>query len=171
MYKVGDLVLYGNNGVCQITDIVMMKAFEKDDKQPFYVLKLLHQKCTIFAPVNSTKVFMRPIISKAEAERLIDMIPTLRVEAYHNRALHELAEHYKASLSTHDCTDLIELTMSIYAKKQFAEQQKRKIGVVDEKFMKKAEDLLFSELSAALGIPKDKVPEYIAERVNEKMED
>ncbi|MEA4920328.1 MAG: CarD family transcriptional regulator [Clostridiaceae bacterium] len=171
MYKIGDLVVYGNNGVCKIIDIVMMKAVKKDVKQPFYVLALLHQKCTIFAPVNSTKVFMRPIISKTEAERLIDLIPTLRVEAYHNRALHELSEHYKASLSTHDCADLIELTLSIYAKKQSAELQKRKIGVVDEKFMKKAEDLLFSELSAALGISKDKVQEYIAERVNDKLED
>ena len=99
------------------------------------------------------------------------MIPAIRVEAYHNRDLNQLAEHYKASLSTHDCSDLIELSMSIYAKKQFAEQQKRKFGVVDEKFMKRAEDLLFGELAAALNIPKDQVPEYIAERVEEKRRD
>lgn len=171
MYQVGDLILYGSTGVCKVADITTQELAGKDKKQLFYVLEPLYQNCTIFTPVNTTKIFMRPIISKDEAERLIDMIPAIRAEAYHNRALNQLAEHYKAALITHDCSDLIELSMSIYAKKQFAEQQKRKFGVVDEKFMKRAEDLLFGELAAALNIPKDQVPEYIAERVEEKRRD
>lgn len=56
--------------------------------------------------------------------------------------------------------------MSIYAKKQCAEQQSLKLGQVDEKFMKRAEELLFGELSGSLGIPRDKVQEYIASRVD-----
>ena len=171
MYQVGDLILYGSTGVCKVADITTQELAGKDKKQLFYVLEPLYQNCTIFTPVITTKIFMRPIISKDEAERLIDMIPAIRVEAYHNRDLNQLAEHYKASLSTHDCSDLIELSMSIYAKKQFVEQQKRKFGAVDEKFMKRAEDLLFGELAAALNIPKDQVPEYIAERVEEKRRD
>jgi len=171
MYQVGDLILYGSTGVCKVADITTQELAGKDKKQLFYVLEPLYQNCTIFTPVNTTKIFMRPIISKGEAERLIDMIPAIRAEAYHNRALNQLAEHYKASLSTHDCSDLIELSMSIYAKKQFAEQQKRKFGAVDEKFMKRAEELLFGELAAALDIPKEKVPEYITEKVEEKRRD
>lgn len=31
--------------------------------------------------------------------------------------------------------------------------------------MKRAEDLLFRELAAALGIPREEVPDYIARRV------
>ncbi|HBN86195.1 MAG TPA: hypothetical protein DDZ89_20420, partial [Clostridiales bacterium] len=81
------------------------------------------------------------------------------------------AEHYKMALNTHNCLDLIELSMSIYAKKQFVEQQKRKFGAVDEKYLKCAEGLLFGELAAALNIPKDKVPKYIAERVDKKRRD
>jgi CarD family transcriptional regulator len=55
--------------------------------------------------------------------------------------------------------------MSIYTKKQIVEQQNRKFGQIDKKFMEQAEELLFSEFSIALGIPKDKVQEYIASRV------
>ena len=61
--------------------------------------------------------------------------------------------------------------MSLRAKKQGLEQQKRKFGAVDERFMKRAEELLFGELAAALDIPKDRVPEYIADRVSEKRSD
>ena len=56
--------------------------------------------------------------------------------------------------------------MSIYAKKQMVEEQKKKFGSVDERFMKKAEELLFGELSAVLGIPRSEVSKYIASRVD-----
>lgn len=57
--------------------------------------------------------------------------------------------------------------MSIYNKKQFLEQQKKKFGKVDERFMKIAEEMLYGELSVALDIPKEKVQEYIALRVKD----
>jgi CarD family transcriptional regulator len=56
--------------------------------------------------------------------------------------------------------------MSIYAKKQTLEQQNHKVGQIDEKYLKQAEDLLYSEFSLSLGIPQRKVPEYIAARVD-----
>ena len=148
-------------------DITTRNLPNVDKNQLFYVLKPLYQECTISAPVGSTKVFMRPIISKQEAERLIDMIPTISAQAYQNSVLRQLTEHYEESFKNHDCADLIELTMSIYAKKQIAAEQKKKFGAVDERFMKKAEELLFGEFAAALGISKDEVPEYIAERIKE----
>lgn len=167
MYKIGDLILYGNTGVCKITDITTRDLPNVDKNRLFYVLKPLYQECIISAPVDSTKVFMRPIITKQEAEKLIDMIPTISAQAYQNSVLRQLTEHYEESFKTHDCADLIELTMSIYAKKQIAIQQKKKFGAVDERFMKRAEELLFGELAAALGISKDDVPGYISERVTD----
>ncbi len=43
--------------------------------------------------------------------------------------------------------------MSIYAKKQDLEAHKRKVGALDQRFMKRAEDLLFGELAAGPGHP------------------
>lgn len=165
MYQIDDLIFYENTGVCRITNISAQRLQGADESRLYYTLKPLYQECVIHTPVNNTKVFMRPVISKDEAERLIGMIPSIQAEPYHNKAVGQLTEHYGASIKTHECVDLIELTMSIYAKKQEIESQKRKFSVVDERFMKRAEDLLFGELSAALGIPKDQVPEYIASRV------
>jgi CarD family transcriptional regulator len=170
MYKIGDFIHYGNTGVCKVTDIVTHELPRVDKDQLFYVLKPLHQSCIISTPVNTKKVFMRPIISKAEAERLIDMIPSIPAKAYHNHSIQLLSEHYETALKSHDCADLIKLGKSIHAKKQEVEQQNRKFGVVDERFMKRAEELLFGELAVALGIPKDKVPDYIAEKVHGEME-
>ena len=59
--------------------------------------------------------------------------------------------------------------MSLYAKKKKTEAQKRKFGAIDERYMKRAEDLLFGELSAALEIPKGDVRQYIHDRLQGKL--
>jgi len=161
LYQVGDLIIYGGTGVCEVIDI----SQELDKEQEFYVLKPLYQSCIISTPVNTTKVLMRPIISRDEAKQLVETIPSIQAEAYHNNDLRQLEGHYKDSIKACDCMELLELSMSIYEKKQDAKQQKRKLGIVDERYMKRAEELLFGELSAALGIPKSEVSEYIFARV------
>ena len=162
MYQTGDLILYGRTGVCRVEDITKVKQRGSAEEQSYYVLKPLYQNCNITTPVENTRVYSRPIISREEAESVIASIPTVKPEAYHNRNLNQLREYYKSRMETYNCLDLIELTMSLYVKKREAEAQKRKFGAVDERFMKEAEDLLFGELAAALGIARDEVRGYIA---------
>lgn len=165
MYQVGDWIFYGNVGACKVTDIRKMKVPGIDREHLYYTLQPLEDSCCISTPADTGKVFMRPLISKEEAESLITAIPQFDAEAYHNPVLRQLSEHYETVLDTHDCRELIRLTMSIYIKRQEAVESKRKLGAVDERFMKKAEDLAYGELAVALGIEKKKVPEYIAERI------
>ena len=106
--------------------------------------------------------------SPEEARALVDSIPTVDAEPYYNSALRQLQEYYDAKLNTHRCEDLIELTMSLHRKKMKTLEQKRKFGAIDERYMKRAEDLLFGELAAALDIPKDGVRQYIGDRLTAK---
>ena len=168
MYQVGDWIVYGNTGVCRVVAIKTVDSSWIGGDRLCYVLEPLSQSYTISTPVTNKKVFTRPVISKKEAERLVDQIPLIEARAYHSSRVQELAEHYKSFVATHDCADLIELTMSLYAKKQQVGEQKSKFGAIDQKFMKQAEDLLFDELSVALGISRETVPEYIASRVGDR---
>ena len=104
-------------------------------------------------------------IDNTDVEELIDLIPSIRAEAYHGPTLQALSQHYQSAVRTHDCRDLLELMMSIYAKRQQAEAQKRRLGMVDERFMKQAERMLYGEFSVALGIPFEAVQPYIAQRI------
>lgn len=167
MYKTGELVQYGSTGVCRISEIKEVDDSENGKKQ-FYVLKPLYQRCVISTPVNNKKVYMRPIISKEKAEKLIDSIPSIEAEEYHSHITRELTEHYEASFQSHNCEDLLEMTMSIYSKKNTMTQQKKKIGIIDERFLKRGEALLFGEFAAALGIPFEDVADYIAERIEKR---
>lgn len=165
MYQIGDLIVYGSTGVCRVEAVETPRHRPGEEERQYYLLRPLYQDGTIRIPID-TKVFMRPVISREEAEKLIDAIPGMNAEVYHERNFTQLAAHYQEALGSHECSDLIELVMSIYAKKQDAESKKRKFGQVDARFMKRAESLLYGEFSVALGIPFDDVQGYIASRVS-----
>lgn len=134
------------------------------ESKMYQVGELIVYGGTIRIPVDS-KVFMRPVISRQEAEALIDAIPGMHAEACHERNFTQLAARYQQALGSHSCADLIELVMSIYAKKQYAESRKRRFTQLAARFMKRAETLLYGELSVALGIPFEEVQPYISSRI------
>lgn len=164
MFEVGQLVQYGSMGVCRITEI-KKQAFMDNEERLYYILQPLYKPCVVSVPVESDKVFLRPIISREEADRLIGLIPTLDCPAPGGKPGRELAEHYGALLKSHNCQDWMELAMSLQAKKQIQLSKKRKFGSVDERYLKQAEELLFGEFAAALDIPKDQVQGYISAKV------
>jgi len=164
MFQSGDLVVYSTTGVCRVEEICK-PGLSGDKNREYYLLKPLHQDGVIYCPVDNTKVPIRAVISREEAEALIDLIPTIQAEACRAPTLQALAQHYQDAVRSHDCRDLIEMMMSIYTKQQQAEAQHRRLGMVDERFMKQAERLLYGEFSAALGIPFEEVQPYIARRM------
>jgi len=164
MYQSGDMIIYGNTGVCEVLETTT-PDYEKDKSKLYYVLKPRYQDGVILTPVD-TKVYMRPILSKEEVDALIEKIPTIEAQPYHNKAIRELEEHYNTYLKSHDCEALLELAMSIYSKKCDLLSQHRKFGAVDERFMKRAEDLLDGEFAVALGIEKNEVRAYISAHVD-----
>ena len=63
MYSVGELIVYGGTGVCEV------EAVETKGERQFYRLRPLYQSGIISVPVDG-KVFMRPVISREEAEAM-----------------------------------------------------------------------------------------------------
>lgn len=166
MFQPGDLIVYGTTGVCRVESITRPNLTGADRDKQYYLLKPLRQDGVIYTPVENQKVPVRPVISAKEAEGLIDLIPTMQAEACRAPTLQALAQHYQTVVRSNNCRDLIELMMSIYIKRQQAESQKRRLGMVDEQYMKQAERLLYGEFSVALGIPFEEVQPYIAQRVD-----
>lgn len=166
MYEVGDVIVYGKMGVCTVEGIDS-DGSPDNSQEPCYLLRPFYHNCSISIPISNTTVFTRPALSREEAERLIELIPSLQPRDCCDLTPQQWAARYEECTASHDCRDLIELTMSIYTKKRLAEQQKRKLGAVEERYMKRAEDLLFGELAVALGISRDEVQAYIASKVDQ----
>jgi CarD family transcriptional regulator len=52
----------------------------------------------------------------------------------------------------------------VYVKQQQKNSEGKKLGQVDERYMKQAEDMLYSELAIVLDIPKENMKTYIERR-------
>ena len=70
MFQVGELIVYGGEGVCRVEAVgpITMSGVKSD--KPYYTLAPLYRMGKIYAPVDTT-VLMRPVLSRKEAEDLI----------------------------------------------------------------------------------------------------
>lgn len=168
MFEKGSLMIYDTTGVCRVEDIGIPSGLPVSDKtKQYYKLAPVFGPGTIYIPTD-TKVFMRPVISKEEAEALIRKIPEIREDICDSHNQKVLEDHYKASLMTHECEDLIQLIKTVYVKRKNLERNGKKTGKTDQQYMKRAKALLHEELSIALGIPVTDVEDYITKVVESK---
>jgi len=163
MYRPGEQIVYGGDGVCRVEEIVPM-GFDGGEEELYYVLQPLWQSGTIYAPVEGG-VFSRPILSREEVEALVDEIPETEPAEFGERSAQLLVQRYEGVLSSHDCRALLRMTMALYRKQERARQSGRRFGQIDSRFMKRAEELLFGEIAAALEIDLTEVPGWIAGRI------
>lgn len=164
MFEVGDLIVYNETGVCRVEQIGP-PPFEPKAKREYYTLSPLNSRETIYVPVD-TQVFMRPILSREAAEKLIDRLPEIQQAHVDNQDDRTLARQYQGFFETHRCEDLVQLIKLVYVKNQKRSQAGKKPGKVDQDYQKRAETLLHGELAAALGIPMESVLDYIRERLS-----
>lgn len=155
--------MYGNTGVCRVEEIGKPDGLSDGDTL-YYKLNPVYDTETIYTPVD-TKAFMRPVITREEAEQLIDRIPTIPEDVCENRDMKMLNERYRACLNTHDSDDLVRLIKSVYLKNERSIKAGRHMGQIDQQYMKRAEKLLYGELAVALGMEFDQVQPYIKRRV------
>ena len=165
MYAIGEHIVYERSGVCKVADIMRRENPATGEECDYYVLEPLNEKGVIYTPVDNPKVFMRPILTAEQVEELIDQIPLMKPMANDHHSTQQLIERYRTLLGSHDCSDLISLVVTTYAKKEYAEAHNRHLGNIDRQFMDQARDLISTEFGMALGIPKEEVDAYIAARV------
>ena len=164
MYQIGERVVYGQTGVCEIEDIGPLDIHGAKKEKVYYTLHPVYQNGRIFAPID-TVVYMRPVITKEEVLNIINRIPDIEKDVYENRNPRLLNEHYKLYLKSGDFIDLIRLVRAIYAKGELAAEKGHKLSQVDENYMKRAEELLHNELACALGIHPEEVKDFITNRL------
>lgn len=159
MFTKGEYVVYEQKGVCRV------EGFEAPDipgiakDRDYYVLLPVLQGGKLYVPVDSAEGKMRKIISSQEAEELIanlDQIDPLK--AADDKTAEEL---YKSCMRSYDYTEWIRLIKCIYQHKQNRIKDGKNVTSRDQKYIRMAEEALYSELSIALDIPREQVLSYI----------
>lgn len=165
MFEVGDIIFYGNNGVCKVISIGKLDMAGANEDRVYYTLQPCYTKgSTIFTPVDNPKVLMRPVLTKSEALQMIDEIKDIDAVCIQDEKGREA--EYKEAVQKCDCRELIKIIKTIYLRKQKRLAEDKKVTAVDEKYFKMAEENLYGELAVSLGMTKEDVKDYITDRVD-----
>ena len=164
MFEIGEYVVYGVKGVCRIEDITHIDISGADKNRLYYVLAPIGDaNGKIYVPTDNQKIVIRRVISKEEAEKLIQELPEIELLWVPDDKQREAK--YKEALRTCDYHAWVSIVKTLYLRKKERVAQGKKVTSLDEKYMKAAENELYSELSMTLGIPKDETEDYIRERI------
>ena len=168
MFQVNDVIIYGVQGVCKITD-VEEKAIS-GVKKTYFVLKPVNDEgATIFAPTDNAFVLkkMRRLLTKDEIHALIDAIRSENAVWVENE--NERKDLYKHILAKGEHMDLIKMIKAIYVHKKEREAEGKRLHMSDERFFKDAEQILYNEFQYVLDIgSKDDLMNYIFTRIEKK---
>lgn len=166
MFQVDDYVVYGSHGVCKVTDIGPIEISMADKDKVYYTLQPIYKKdSVIYAPIENGRIVMRYVISKEEAEQLLQDIPSIESMWITNDRDRE--GQYKAALKTCDCRELVKIIKTITQRKEARIQCGKKVTAVDERYFKQVADQLDGELAFALGREKDTMGSYITLKLTE----
>ena len=118
---------------------------------------------TVYVPVDSAVNSMRNILTKEEAQELVEEIPGISVLDIKNEKLVE--QEYKSCMKSNRCEEWVRLIKTIYLRKQKRLEAGRKETALDSKYFKIAEDNLYGELAVALEMERNEVCKYITEHL------
>lgn len=162
MFDIGEYIIYGNNGVCQVKEYMQME--NGDGERTYYVLVPLRMKgSVIYSPVDNKKVPMRKILTKQEADDLLE-----KAKEYEEMDITECRgqeQVYKDILQNCSVQDNLRFVKTMYQRKLKREMAGKKITAVDEKYLFLAKDSLLNELAIALGVEVDMVDQLLESKM------
>ena len=157
MFSVGDKIIYGENGVCTVSKIAPLEA---SPGKLFYHLEPLIGSGIYYTPVDSG-AYMRPVISRAEAEALTASIPSIEPAICYDNRFNHVDAFYKELFRQHSCEALVAIVKGLYLRMNEKKTKSSRAEIT----MKRAKDILHGELSIALNMDVAEIEEYIRQRV------
>ncbi len=159
MFRVGECVIYGSSGACRITDI-RRESFAGEPRE-YYVLIPLSGGSSVFVPTDNEQLVarMRAPMTPEEAKRMLAEIPREEVTWIEDNR--QRSARFQEILSAGSAPDLMRLTKAVWHRRGELRARGKKNLMADENAFKKAERILFGELSLVLGITQTEIVPYI----------
>ncbi len=164
MFKKGDTVFYGVDGVCEIVDISTLEIPGIDKDRSYYILRQKSGNGTIYVPADCDISKMRRLITREEALEFISKIPNLKPLELRDEKNPEA--EYKKAIQSCEYISVLKLIKCIYFRKQKRLCEGKRLTSADERYMRLAEDMLYQEIGAALGIPRGDVLNYLISKID-----
>ena len=166
MFKIGDLLFYGTNGVCRVNDICS-SPFDVSDTRSFYKLTPIsdHSSLVIYTPVDNTQVIIRELITKEEAEDRINRLS--EIERITVSVEKQRKEAYREAIRESTPEGFVKIIKTVRARREDFRRTRRRVPDLDNDFEYTAKICLYGELCAVLGICREEVHRIVSESIAE----
>ncbi len=167
MFNIGDLLFYGTNGVCRVSEICS-SPFDSSDTRSFYKLTPIAENTSlvIYTPVDNMQVVMRPLISRKEAEALVARIPSIEKVAVAIEKHRK--EAYRETIRTGDPEGFVRIIKTVRARRELFKRTRRRVPDLDNDFEHTARICLYGELSTVLGVSREEISRIVLEGIAEQ---
>ena len=164
MFNIGDLLFYGTNGVCRVSEICS-SPFDSTDVRQFYKLTPIAENSSlvIYTPVENTQIIMRPLISKDEAEALLARIPD--IESVSVAIEKHRKETYRETIREGNPEGFVKIIKTVRARREIFRRTRRRVPDLDNDFEHTAKLCLYGELSTVLGISREEISRIVLEGI------
>lgn len=164
MFSIGDIFIYGSNGVCRITDIKEEK-FGSEVKTYYILSPFFDKRETIYVPTDNETLVSRlkEILSKEEIIKMIKDIPSR--ENIWNDNINLRKEEFKKIIKSADRTALCSLLKTLHDRRIILEQSGKSLSVYDERFLKQAQNIIHGEIALVLEMKPDEVEPFITKTI------
>ena len=166
MLKIGECVIYGSHGLCSVRDILVPSFLERGkEKQYYQMVSAVDAGSVLYVPVDGAEDKIRQVISRDDAEGLIDEIefsPELELPEG-KKAEPAIMEVIKRNVAD----EMMSLVKSLRKIKAIREAEGKKFASLSEKHLLMAEKLLYTELAFALKTEKDDIKSRVLSELSQ----
>lgn len=152
-FKKGDRVIHCRDGLAVVVDDTIIS-----DNEYFVVRTIRGGSENIYVPISKAGVIIRSIMTKDEANEIVEYIKTVEFE--YNSNTKQRRDSLKRRLMSGEVKDIAFLFKQLYLFKT-ANNPNIKYGPVDLDMLKYASDNLLDELAISYDVPRDKIEEFI----------
>ena len=167
MFQTGDYVLHGSDGICTVLGLC---ASPMGDGGTYYLLEPVEgpRGSRIYTPTENGRVKMRRIMTRAEADALIDRIPS--ITALEIPVEKHRKETYRNAMLTCDPVEYVRIIKTVYRRRESLANTKRRLSESDTTYDRSAKQCLYRELSLSLGVAYEKVEEFLTAEIERRLE-
>lgn len=164
MYQIGQRVIYGIHGVCQIVDISIKSVGR--DKVRYYMLEPVEQPGSrYYIPTEKPAAVAKlsPILSRQDLDALLQ--EELHPEEIWIEDENQRKNKYRELISSGDRRALLAMIHALHLHKSKQAELGRKFHLCDENFLRDAERLLASEFAMVLNKSLEETVQYIVNAI------
>ena len=164
MYQLGDQIVYGIHGVCNIIDLEIRTIDRK--KVEYFVLSPVSQPQThYYVPTQNQTALakLRPMVTKEQIEQILWEVSQSTPSWISDENQRKM--RYRELTGCSNLSDMITMIRDLHLHRARQLELGKKFHMSDERFLRDSEKVLCAEFAMVLNIPVDQVQDYVVQMI------